>query len=116
MAAELEPCAFAVAVPESAGWTSFLHLCIGEGLPQASMQGSGLPGGSGAPLETNLVEPPVWNIIMNIEGILQNTNNALVRFAFETKVHAVWILLIIFYDHIRGRFISYGIKNDGKLR
>lgn len=32
----LEPCAFAVVVPESAGWTGFLHLGTGKGLPQAS--------------------------------------------------------------------------------
>lgn len=54
----LEPCAFVGVVPESAGWTGSLHLCNGRGLPQASWQGSGVPGGSVVPLETNLVEPP----------------------------------------------------------
>lgn len=54
----LEPCAFAAVVPESAGWTGFLHLCTGKGLPRVSWQGLGVPGGSVEPLETNLVEPP----------------------------------------------------------
>lgn len=55
---ELEPCAFEVVVLESAGWTGFLHLCLGKGLPQASWKRLGGPGGSVVPLETNLVEPP----------------------------------------------------------
>lgn len=64
----LEPCAFAVVVLESAGWTDSLHLCNGKGLPQASWQESGMSGGSMVPLETNQVEPPVWNIVMTTEG------------------------------------------------
>lgn len=75
-----EPCAFVVEVLERAGWTGSLHLCNGKGLPQASWQGSGMPGGSVVPLETNLVEPPVWNIVMRTEGILQHKNNGLVLF------------------------------------
>ena len=55
----LEPCAFVVVVPESAGRTGSLHLCNGKGLPHSRWQGSGVPGGSVVPLETNLVEPPV---------------------------------------------------------
>lgn len=54
----LEPCAFAAVVPESVGWTGSLRLCNGKGLPEASWQESGVPGGSVVPLETNLVEPP----------------------------------------------------------
>lgn len=55
----LEPCAFVVVVPGSAGWTGSLHLCNGKALPQAGWQGPGAPGGSLVPLETNQVEPPV---------------------------------------------------------
>lgn len=32
----LEPCAFVLVALGRAGWTGFLHLCIGKGLPQAS--------------------------------------------------------------------------------
>lgn len=32
----LEPCVFAVVVPESVGWTGSLHLCNGKGMPEAS--------------------------------------------------------------------------------
>lgn len=74
----LEPCAFVGVVPESAGLTGSLHLCNGKGLPQASWQGAEVPGGSVVPLETNLVEPPVWNIVMSTKIILQHKNNALV--------------------------------------
>lgn len=63
----LEPCEFAAVVPESAGWTGFLRLCIGKGLQQAGWQGSGVPGGSVVPLETNQVEPPAWNIVISRE-------------------------------------------------
>lgn len=66
----LEPCAFVAEVLESAGWTGSLHLCNVKGLPQASWQGLGMSGGSVEPQETNLVEPPVWNIIMITEAIL----------------------------------------------
>lgn len=66
----LEPCAFVAEVLESAGWTGSLHLCNGKELPQASWQGLGMSGGSVVPLQTNLGEPPVWNIVMSIETIL----------------------------------------------
>lgn len=68
----LEPCASVVVVPESAGWTGSLHLCDGKGLPRASWQGSGVPGGSVVPLETTLVAPSVWNIVMSGRTILQD--------------------------------------------
>lgn len=68
----LEPGVFVVVVPESAGWTCSLHMCNGKVLPQANWQGQGVPGRSVAPLETNLVEPPVWNIVMSTWGILQH--------------------------------------------
>lgn len=54
-----EPCAFVAEVLERAGWKGFLHLGNGKGLPQASWQGSGVPGGSVALLGTNLVEQPI---------------------------------------------------------
>lgn len=65
----LEPCVFVVVFLESARQTGSLHLCNGEGVPQASWQGSGVPGCSVVPLETNLVEPPAWNIVMSNQGI-----------------------------------------------
>lgn len=83
----LEPCAFVVVVQESAGWTGSLHLCNGKGLPQASWQLPGVPGGSLVPLETNLAAPPVWNVVMSTKGILHHKNNALVLLAFETNVN-----------------------------
>lgn len=76
----LEPRVFVVEVLESAGWRGSLHLCNGKGLPQANWQGLGMSGGSVVPQETNLVEPPVWNIVMSTEAILHH-NNVLVLLA-----------------------------------
>lgn len=59
----LEPCAFVVVVQQAAGWKGYPHLCNEEGLPQASWLELALPGGSVGPLETNLLEPPVRNIM-----------------------------------------------------
>lgn len=51
--AALGPCAFGAVVPGSAG-----HPRNGKGAPRASWRGSGAPGGSVVPLETNPAEPP----------------------------------------------------------
>lgn len=53
------PCATVEEVLERARWEGFLHLGNGKGLPQASWQGSVMPGGSVVPLGTNLVEQPI---------------------------------------------------------
>lgn len=70
----LEPCVFVVKVLEAAGWIGSLHLCNGKGLPQANWQGFGMSGGSVVPQETNLVEPPVWNIVIITEAMLHQNN------------------------------------------
>lgn len=67
-AVALEPCAFVAVVPEVAWWAGPLRLRKEGWAPRSSLQGPQGPGGSVVPLETNLVESPAINVVMNAEG------------------------------------------------